>query len=173
MSGNPLPLLLLSEGVLKVIGGSVFLFSPTTILKNLQSAPCTATSISLIRNLGTQTLAFSIPLFLAARNDVVSIKSRRLVYWTLLGREGLLALGLLGQIGWSHVGQWKSPVDKGAEERERLLEEGLGYDLKGRDEDVRWDERVLRKGLLLWVAELTPFILGRIWILTMKKDWFV
>ncbi|KAJ4305885.1 hypothetical protein N0V90_001418 [Kalmusia sp. IMI 367209] len=65
----PLRTLFLTEAILKVIGGTIFLFAPSTILKNLSFPPYSMLSTSLIRNLGTQTLAFSIPLFLAARTD--------------------------------------------------------------------------------------------------------
>ncbi|KAF2251251.1 hypothetical protein BU26DRAFT_563193 [Trematosphaeria pertusa] len=90
---SPLPTLLLTEAVLKLLGGAIFFLSPTSVLKNLASQPYSPASLSLIRSLGTQTIAFSVPLFLSARSDAKSVGSRRIVYWGLLAREGVLALG--------------------------------------------------------------------------------
>ncbi|KAF2262961.1 hypothetical protein CC78DRAFT_569372 [Lojkania enalia] len=177
MSASPLPTLFLIEAVLKVIGGSIFYFSPSTILKQLQVPPYPQTSLSLIQSLGTQTLAFSIPLFLTARSDEKSCGCRRLVYWMMLGREGLLAAGLLGQIGWSYVTEWGSGDREGVgrkkgEKDARRLEEGMK--ISGSEEGVE-EEAVqkLRRGLWLWVVELTPFVLGRIWVLGWRGEWFV
>ena len=161
--------LFLTEGVLKVIGGAIFVFSPSSVLKSLTFAPYSVTSEALVRNFGTQTLAFSIPLFLAARSDTASVKSRKLVYWTLLAREGLLALGLLAQIGASYVRQRfetaNEEVDIGA------IEEGRAGTVRELREDKMVGSTKLKGGMWLWVAELTPFVVGRLWILT-KSDWF-
>lgn len=173
---SPLPALFLTEAVLKVIGGSIFFFSPATILRNLVFPPFSKASLSLIKSLGTQTIAFSIPLFLAARSDPASVKSRRIVYWTILGREGLLGLGLLAQIGWIHFKGWREERsisdDATIGERERLLEEGLRRDVEGEKEDRVMESRRLRKGLWLWIAELVPFVVARIWILQRRMEWF-
>lgn len=170
----PLQNLFLVEAVLKVMGGSIFFFSPTTILKNLTSAPFSATSISLIRSLGTQTVAFSIPLFLVSWNigRLGSRSSRKLVYWTLLAREGFLALGILAQIAASHFKELsrRGETSEGADAA--ALEEGLVKDRRGEEEDALVEERRLRKGLWYWVAELMPFVVGRLWILRRREDWF-
>ncbi|KAH7132209.1 hypothetical protein B0J11DRAFT_521084 [Dendryphion nanum] len=150
---TPLPFLFRTEAILKVLGGVIFLLSPATILQNLQTAPHHPTSLSLIRSLGTQTLAFSIPLFLAARNDATSVRSRRIVYLAVLGREGLLAV-------------------ENVDEDDKALEEGYGLVRRAKEEDEGFANRKLRRGLWLWVAELVPFIIGRVWILRSRSEWF-
>ncbi|KAF2475102.1 uncharacterized protein BDR25DRAFT_310557 [Lindgomyces ingoldianus] len=168
---SPLRTLFLTEAVLKVMGGSIFFFAPSTILKNLSEPPYPVTSLSLIQALGTQTLAFSIPLFLAARIDSTSIKSRRIVYYTLLGREALLAFGLLAQIGWSYLRGWRGGRRDSIRSVEEL-EEGLVSDRRGTKEDEKKALEMLRRGLWLWVAEVAPFVVGRMWILGFRKEWF-
>lgn len=165
-SPSPLATLFLTEAILKVIGGSIFFISPSTILKNLQSPPYPPISLCLIRSLGTQTIAFSIPLFLAARSEG---KSKRIVYWTLLGREGLLGLGLLAQVGWSYFSEWREQHE---EVDVKALEEGFAAEKRGQKEDEQLEVLKLRKGIWLWTAELVPFIVGRIWILKQREAWF-
>ncbi|ORY01826.1 hypothetical protein BCR34DRAFT_574610 [Clohesyomyces aquaticus] len=169
---SPLPPLLLTEAILKLIGGSIFFISPTTILKNLHSPPYPLSSISLIQSLGTQTIAFSIPLFLAARADSASVKSRRIVYWAVLGREGLLGAGLLAQIGWSWVGEWKRGKERSGDGEFKALEEGRAAEKRWGVEDENLAATILRRGLWMWVAELVPFVVGRMWILRYRREWF-
>jgi hypothetical protein len=204
ISNSPLPKLMITEGILKVLGGSLFFVSPVLILKNLVSpsiAPATpspypASSLSLIQSLGTQTLAFSIPLFLAARSDSSSVKSRKIVYLSLLARESFLGLGLIGQLGFSYAKEWwrhgfkPSPSVAGGRtstRKERLMALARakptsggyvmpgGWEEEGEDVKVvteREEQEKLRYGLWLWVAELMPFVVGRIWILKYKPGWF-
>ena len=168
---SPLRNLFLTEAILKVLGGASFILFPTTILKNLVAPPHTQISILLIRSLGTQTIAFSVPLFLAVRSwGGLSKEARRLVYWTLLAREGFLMCGFLGAIGTIGFSGRGSGSDKDSAERE--LEEGKARDLRIAAEDEVVQQRRLRKGLWLWVAELVPFVVGRVWILTQKEEWF-
>lgn len=91
---SPLHSLFLTEAILKVLGGATFILFPSAISKNLAAPPYTTLSTSLIRSLGTQTIAFSIPLFLAARSGTLGKEGRRSVYWTVLAREGFLIMGL-------------------------------------------------------------------------------
>lgn len=190
VSNSPLPKLFITEAILKVLGGSLFFFSPSLILKNLASPPYPASSLSLIQSLGTQTLAFSIPLFLAARTDATSVKSRRIVYCALLAREGFLGLGLLGQLGVSYAREWWRGSNQPGPRRtkkERLMAlaraqpTNAGYVMPGGWEEEGEDMKVLmereeaerlRRGLWLWVAELVPFVVGRVWILSSKGQWF-
>jgi hypothetical protein len=172
MATSPLRTLFITEGILKVLGGAIFFFSPSTILQQLQEPPYGLSSLSLVQSLGIQTIAFSIPLFLAARRDEASLKSRKIVYWALLGREGFLALGLLGQIGWNYfVPGWaKSSIEVEYGEA-RALEEGYGR-VNNRREDLALHLKYLRRGLWLWILELVPFVVGRIWVLKWKAHWF-
>jgi hypothetical protein len=195
---------MITEGILKILGGSLFFVSPVLILKNLVSpsiaaaapSPYPASSLSLIQSLGTQTIAFSIPLFLAARSDANSVKSRKIVYLSLLARESFLGLGLLGQLGFSYGKEWwkygfkPSPNVSGGKpstRKERLMALARakptsgGYVMPGgweeEGEDVRIvkereEQEKLRYGLWLWMAELVPFVLGRVWILKYKPGWF-
>ncbi|KAF2658644.1 hypothetical protein K491DRAFT_713358 [Lophiostoma macrostomum CBS 122681] len=168
---SPLPTLFLTEAVLKIIGGSIFFFSPATILKNLASPPYAPSSVSLIRSLGTQTIAFSIPLFLASRSDAVSVRSRRLVYWTMLAREGVLGLGL----GWQILEGWWGERCLGVgdgDEDAKALEEGLVGESRVRAEDEGLGSRKLRRGMWIWIAELVPFVVGRLWVLGWRGEWF-
>ncbi|KAF2644010.1 hypothetical protein P280DRAFT_504901 [Massarina eburnea CBS 473.64] len=164
---SPLPPLFQTEAILKLLSGATFLLLPTTILKNLTTAPYPAPSVALVRIFGSQTLAFSIPLFLAAREGA---EARRLVYWTLLAREGFLGAALVGQLVGSYGGEGEGGRE--GEERDRLLEEGS---LGGRDgeEDRRVGVGRLRCGVWGWmVVEVVPFVLGRGWVLGWKGDWF-
>ncbi|KAF2185840.1 hypothetical protein K469DRAFT_707519 [Zopfia rhizophila CBS 207.26] len=135
---SPLPTLLYTEAVLKVLDGTMFIVSPTTVLKNLTTPPYTPTSISLIQNLGTQTLAFSIPLFLASYNTSTARASRKLVYYTVLAREGFLALELLGRIAWREDGEEVESV-RALEWGERKRGEAMQMERENR--------AILRRGL--------------------------
>ncbi|KAF2490810.1 hypothetical protein BU16DRAFT_621511 [Lophium mytilinum] len=142
-SSSPLPTLFLTEALLKVAGGAYFLLSPSTILGLTSVPPFPASSLTLIQHLGSQTLAFSIPLFLASRNTPQAIASRRIVYWAVLAREGFLMTTLLWQI-------WKF--------------EGGG--------EGRREGEFTREGLWRWVAELAPFVVGRVAVLGWRGEWF-
>jgi len=204
ISNSMLPKLMITEGILKVLSGSLFFVSPVIILKNLLSpstsatapSPYPALSLSLIQSFGTQTLAFSIPLFLAARSDANSVRSRKIVYLSLLAHESFLGLGLLGQLGFSYGSEWwkhgfkPSPNASGGKtstRKERLMALARakptsggyvmpgGWEEEGEDAKVvkdREEQEKLRYGLWLWVAELMPFVLGRVWILRYKPGWF-
>lgn len=98
------------------------------------------------------------------------------MYWAMLGREGVLAVALLAKIGWGYYLEWMGEVGDrigvGNGERERLLEEGVMRDFTGEEEDKKIERRILRRGLWLWFAELAPFVVARIWILSAKREWF-
>lgn len=167
---SPLRTLFFAEAVLKLIGGAIFIISPTTILKNLTLSPYSSISTTLVRSLGTQTLAFSIPLFLAARKDRASAGSRRVVYWALLAREGFLMAGLVGQAGalylWGDQPSGKESADP------RAVEEGLAREELSVVEDRKLEQRILTQGIRLWVAELVPFVAARMWVLGWRQNWF-
>ncbi|KAF1951197.1 hypothetical protein CC80DRAFT_539095 [Byssothecium circinans] len=171
---SPLPTLFLTEAVLKVLAGATFLLFPTSILQNLSPEPFSPSSLALVRSFGTQTIAFGIPLFLTARADA---GTRRLVYATLLAREGFLAVGLLGQVAGLYFGVGREGGGSGGEgevegQRERLLEEGrVGKERDG-VEDRRVGEEMLRRGLGVWVVEVLPFVVGRVWVLGWRGEWF-
>lgn len=168
-SPNPSPLrtLFLTEAFLKLLGGAIFISSPSTILKNLTITPHDSVSKSLIRNLGTQTVAFSVPLFLAARQDAGSVGSRRIVYWTLFAREGCLMVGILGQLGWAWL-----QGDRDENEVARAVEEGLVQKKRDEVEDRELEKRKLAVGMAWWVVELLPFVVGRLWVLSSRRRWF-
>lgn len=139
MTSSPLRRLFLIEGVLKVLGGLSFLVLPeyylTQALPITGVPPIAPSSITLFQSIGSQTIAFSIPLFLASRQTPEAIASRRIVYWALLARESFLFASI-------------------------LLQEG--------DQEGGFTRAALRS----WLFELAPFVVGRIWILWMKKEWF-
>jgi hypothetical protein len=167
-SSSPLRTLFLTEAILKVLGGATFILFPSTIAQNLTALPCTPLSTNLLRGLGTQTVAFSVPLFLAAWSGTLSREGRRLVYWTVLAREGFLMAGLLGGIATS----WISNHAGNTLGIERGLEEGKGQVVRAEEADKVSEEKKLRRGLWLWVAELAPFVVARLWILTQREEWF-
>ena len=94
------------------------------------------------------------------------------MYWAVLAREGFLAAGLLGQIAWSYVGRERMDDLKRGNEDVKELEEGLGSVRRGKEEDEELSRRKLRVGLWVWMAELAPFVVGRLWILKMRGEWF-
>lgn len=136
-SPSPLGRLFLIEGVLKVLGGLSFLVLPEYYLTKALpiTPPITPSSMSLFQNIGSQTLAFSVPLFLASRETPEAVASRRIVYWAILARETFLAVSILLQKG---------------------------------DQQGGFTQGALRS----WFLELAPFVIGRIWILLRKKEWF-
>jgi len=134
---SPLSMIFLVEGILKVLGGLAFLVLPKFCLTNalMINPPLTASSITLFQGIGSQTLAFSVPLLLASRNTPQAVASRRIVYWSIFARESFPLLSLLFQEG---------------------------------DQQGGFTTGALRG----WYAELTPFVVGRLWILLGKKEWF-
>jgi hypothetical protein len=159
--------LFLAEAILKVFGGAIFIIFPSGILRNLTVPPYNPLCTLLVRCLGTQTIAFSVPLFLGARSDTLSREARKMVYWSVLAREGFLIVGLLG----GAAGGWFGGSRKRLE-MERSLEEGKMREVRIDEEDMAVEESRLRRGVCFWVAELVPFVAGRVWILTQKKEWF-
>lgn len=137
MNPSPLGRLFFIEGILKVLGGLSFLVLPEYYLTKALPiiAPITPSSISLFQSIGSQTLAFSVPLFLASRETPDAVASRRIVYWMMLARESFLAASILLQKG----------------------DQAGGF---------------TRGALRSWLWELSPFVIGRIWILLRKKEWF-
>ncbi|KAJ3820485.1 hypothetical protein F5880DRAFT_1587945 [Lentinula raphanica] len=89
--------LFLVEGILKILSGLSFLLLPNYyLIKALPVVPpLTDSSVALFRSIGSQTLAFSIPLLLASRETPTAMASRRIVYWTMFSRETFLFLTLL------------------------------------------------------------------------------
>jgi hypothetical protein len=196
-SPSPLPTLFLTEAILKVIGGSIFFFNPTFVLKkHITASPPYATSpaaLTMIRLLGTQTIAFSIPLFLASRGDKDSVRSRMIVYWALLAREGCLGAGALVMafeglgLGWwgrkgegkvkvEEIGKSKRRDDGEGREAGKVVKDGLAGESRGRgrgrEEDEVLERRKLRRAMWIWVAELAPFVVGRLWIMRYRPEWF-
>lgn len=157
----------LAEAILKALGGAIFILFPTTILHNLSNLPFSPVSVSLVKSLGTQTITFSIPLFLASRSRSLDSEARKLVYWSVLAREGFLLAGLLGQILELQIGWVDSSMDI-----ERRLEEGREMEARSEKENMAEAMGKLRKGLWFWIAELVPFVVGRVWILKWRSEWF-
>ncbi|PVI04689.1 hypothetical protein DM02DRAFT_668889 [Periconia macrospinosa] len=173
----PLTTLFLTEGTLKLISGFTFILSPHSILKNLYpSSPSPSqhpsyppVSVALTRIFGSQTIAFSIPLFFAARADK---RIKKLVYLTMLAREGCLAAILLGQLTigyfWEGKGEGVGTVEGG----DRILEEGRVGEVKGEGVRREMESVALRRGLWVWLAEVAPFVVARVAVLGWGS-WFV
>jgi hypothetical protein len=86
----------------------------------------------------------------------------------VLAREGFLMAGLLGAIATS----WASNHSENALSIERELEEGKRQMVRAEEADKVSEEKKLRRGLWLWIAELAPFVVARLWILTQREEWF-
>ena len=97
----------------------------------------------------------------------MSVGSRRIVYWTLLAREGCLMVGILGQMGWA----WMQG-DGDEDGVDRAVEEGLVRKKRDEVEDRRLQRHRMVKGMAWWVAELVPFVVGRLWVLGLRRTWF-
>ncbi|KAI1088703.1 hypothetical protein F5B19DRAFT_470213 [Rostrohypoxylon terebratum] len=138
-STSPLGALFLTEGLMKLAMGSVFMISPQTPLFAAVAAPIPPSALLLTRLLGTQTFTLGISMLLASSRTPKAIASRRVVYWTVFARDATLAAVLASQLLFGE----NSDI--------------LGFSVKG---------------LRSWLAELMPFCLGHLWILTMKSHWF-
>ncbi|OTA96287.1 hypothetical protein M434DRAFT_392949 [Hypoxylon sp. CO27-5] len=101
MSSNPaspLRLLFLTEGVMKLLGGMVFIVSPQTPLAVAVAAPIPPAALLLTRLLGTQTLTLGISMLLASAKTPKAESSRRVVYWTVFARDATLVTVLALQL---------------------------------------------------------------------------
>lgn len=136
---NPLPGLLATEGVLKLIGGFIFIFSPQRVLSLVMPAPIPSSALLLVRMLGTQTATLGVCLLLTSPTTSTAVMSRRIAYWTVFIRDA----SLIAVLGW------------------RLL---LG--------DVDQPLGLTRRGLQIWISELTPFMFGHLWVLLRRPHWF-
>ncbi|KAI4859357.1 hypothetical protein F4820DRAFT_168664 [Hypoxylon rubiginosum] len=142
MSSNPaspLRSLFITEGLMKLAGGLMFIISPQTPLSGAVALPMPPATLLLTRLLGTQTFTLGISMLLASAKTPTAVSSRRVVYWTVFARDATLVTVLALQYWFG------DNVD------------ALGFS---------------PKGLLGWLAELTPFCLGHLWILTAKPHWF-
>ncbi|KAI1440673.1 hypothetical protein F5Y02DRAFT_402016 [Annulohypoxylon stygium] len=138
-STSPLGPLFLTEGLMKLAMGSVFIISPQTPLSAAVAAPIPSSALLLTRLLGTQTFTLGISMLLASSSTPKAVASRRVVYWTVFVRDATLAAVLASQLLFGE----NSDI--------------LGFSVKG---------------LRSWLAELMPFCLGHLWILTTKSHWF-
>ncbi|KAI1401952.1 hypothetical protein F4819DRAFT_303129 [Hypoxylon fuscum] len=136
---SPMRSLFLTEGVMKLAGGLVFMISPQTPLTGAVAAPIPPAALLLTRLLGTQTFTLGISMLLASAKSPTAVSSRRIVYWTVFARDATLVTVL-----------------------------ALQYWFGGNDSALGFS----RKGLRAWLAELLPFCVGHLWILTMKPHWF-
>jgi hypothetical protein len=96
MSNGPIRGLLLTEGTLKLIGGSIFILSPHTVLNMVMPSPCPPSALLLTQMLGTQTLTLGVCMLLASSTAPSAIASRRIVYWTVFTRDA----ALIAVLGW-------------------------------------------------------------------------
>ncbi|KAI0879952.1 uncharacterized protein GGS22DRAFT_101828 [Annulohypoxylon maeteangense] len=138
-STSPLRFLFLTEGVMKLMGGLVFVVSPQTPLSVAVAAPIPPSARLLARLLGTQTFTLGISMLLASTKTPKAVSSRRIVYWTVFARDATLVTVLTLQLLFGENS------------------DALGFSAKG---------------LRAWLAELMPFCLGHLWILTTKPHWF-
>ncbi|KAI1769768.1 hypothetical protein F4818DRAFT_435092 [Hypoxylon cercidicola] len=136
---SPLRSLFLTEGVMKLAGGLMFVLWPQTPLSGAVAPPIPPAALLLTRLLGTQTFTLGISMLLASANTPTAISSRRVVYWTVFARDATLVTVLALQYWFG------DNVD------------ALGFS---------------PRGLRMWLAELMPFCLGHLWILTAKPHWF-
>ncbi|KAI1214339.1 uncharacterized protein F4807DRAFT_122660 [Annulohypoxylon truncatum] len=97
-STSPLRLLFLTEGVMKLAGGLVFMISPQTPLSVAVAAPIPPSALLLTRLLGTQTFTLGISMLLASTRTSKAVSSRRIVYWTIFARDATLVTVLALQL---------------------------------------------------------------------------
>ncbi|KAI0830948.1 hypothetical protein F5Y06DRAFT_205673 [Hypoxylon sp. FL0890] len=97
-SASPLRLLFLTEGVMKLAGGLIFMLSPQTPLAVAVAAPIPPSALLLTRLLGTQTFTLGISMLLASAKRPKAVSSRRVVYWTVFARDATLATVLALQL---------------------------------------------------------------------------
>lgn len=94
--GSPMRGLLLTEGVMKLAGGFIFIVSPRTILGMAMPTPAPSSALLLTRMLGTQTFTLGVCLLLASANTPSAVASRKLAYWTVFTRDA----SLVAILGW-------------------------------------------------------------------------
>ncbi|KAI6091711.1 hypothetical protein F4821DRAFT_225420 [Hypoxylon rubiginosum] len=138
-SASPLRSLFLTEGVMKLAGGLMFIVSPQTPLSVAVALPIPPAALLLTRLLGTQTFTLGVSMLLASANTPTAVASRRVVYWTVFARDATLVAVLASQYWFGY--------NAGV----------LGFS---------------PLGLCSWLAELMPFCIGHLWILTAKPHWF-
>lgn len=146
-SSSPIHALFVTEGLMKLAGGLIFIGSPRTILglamtpapaAGPRSAAFPPAALLLTRMLGTQTLTLGAAMLLAAP---AGRAARRVVSWTVLVRDAAL-LAVLGA---------------------QLLLPGAARDAPG---------ALSTPGLRSWILEITPFFLGHLWLLLRRPAWF-
>jgi hypothetical protein len=130
---------MLTEGVLKLIGGFIFIHSPRNILSLAMPQPFPSSSLLLVRMLGTQTATLGACLLLASAKTPAAVASRRTAYWTVFIRDATLVAVLGWQLLFADVDQ------------------PLG---------------LTREGLRIWIAEISPFMIGHLWVLLRRPQWF-
>ncbi|KAH8678386.1 hypothetical protein BX600DRAFT_532266 [Xylariales sp. PMI_506] len=185
MSSSPLRELLITEGLMKLAGGLIFIGSPRTILnvvlptsteaatavkgsgknapnRTMRAPTATAAATLLTRMLGTQTFTLGIAMLLASRGDAASVASRRVVYWTVCARDATL----VAVLGWQLLRQQRLPKNGRVSDDE--LEGSLGSG--GVEEEAPL--QLSSAGLRSWIAEIAPFLTGHLWLLLLRPQWF-
>ena len=76
-------------------------------------------------------------------------------------------VGVLGQMGWAWL-----QGDGNGDEVDRAVEEGLVRKKRDEVEDRVLERHRLAKGMAWWVAELLPFVVGRLWVMGSRRAWF-
>ncbi|KAI5924507.1 hypothetical protein F4810DRAFT_127289 [Camillea tinctor] len=87
---SPLRALCLTEGLMKLAGGLIFIASPQTPLAVAVAPPIPSSALLLTRLLGTQTLTLGVALLLVSAPSARAVGSRRVVYWTVFARDATL-----------------------------------------------------------------------------------
>lgn len=137
--GSPIRGLMLTEGVLKLISGFIFIHSPQNVLSLAMPQPFPPSSLLLVRMLGTQTATLGACLLLASTKTPTAAATNRIAYWTVFIRDATL----VAVLGW------------------QLLFADADHPLG-----------LTRKGLQMWMAEISPFMIGHLWVLLRRPQWF-
>ncbi|KAI0599476.1 hypothetical protein F4775DRAFT_550023 [Biscogniauxia sp. FL1348] len=95
---SPLRAMFLTEGLMKLAGGLIFIASPQIPLAVAVAPPMPSSAMLLTRLLGTQTLTLGVALLLASAPSARAVGSRRLVYWTVFARDATLLTVLALQL---------------------------------------------------------------------------
>jgi len=153
------------EAAANTIAATFLLFTPHAVLSFIGVSSKNVAAAQLVQWIGCVIHGLTVPLAMGYPNTKGAVLKRRAAYWTLLVGEMALipilafqAFGFGANIG----GATREPLDAGDAVIRKAMD-GLG---------IMVGLEIPKTTLFVAIANLTPFVLWRLYLFIVKPEWF-